>query len=120
YTGAAAVSGLAGAFFLDRFERRSALIFCAIGLSLGTLAGAFAWDLNSLVAARVLAGLFGGPASSISLAIIADVIPPERRGRAMGAAMGAFSAASVLGVPAGLELARLGGWRLPFFVVAGC
>jgi predicted MFS family arabinose efflux permease len=33
--------------------------------------------------------------------------------------MGAFAAASVLGVPAGLELARLGGWRTPFFAVAG-
>ena len=32
--------------------------------------------------------------------------------------MGAFSVASVLGVPAGLELARLGGWRMPFFAVA--
>jgi predicted MFS family arabinose efflux permease len=37
----------------------------------------------------------------------------------MGKVMGAFSAASVLGVPAGLELARLGGWRAPFFSVAG-
>jgi predicted MFS family arabinose efflux permease len=33
--------------------------------------------------------------------------------------MGAFSVASVLGVPLGLELARRGGWRLPFFAVAG-
>jgi hypothetical protein len=32
----------------------------------------------------------------------------------MGAVMGAFSLASVLGVPASLELARLGGWRFPF------
>jgi predicted MFS family arabinose efflux permease len=37
----------------------------------------------------------------------------------MGAVMGAFSLAAVLGVPIGLELARLGGWRLPFFAVAG-
>lgn len=118
YTGAAAVSGVVGAFFLDRFERRRVLTFCAVGLSLGTLSGAFAWDLNSLIAARVLAGLFGGPATSIALAIIADVIPAERRGRAMGAVMGAFSAASVLGVPAGLQLATWGGWRLPFFAVA--
>jgi predicted MFS family arabinose efflux permease len=36
----------------------------------------------------------------------------------MGVVMGAFSAASVLGVPAGLELARMGGWRVPFFAVA--
>jgi predicted MFS family arabinose efflux permease len=33
--------------------------------------------------------------------------------------MSAFSVASVLGVPAGLELGRIGGWRLPFFAVAG-
>ena len=44
--------------------------------------------------------------------------PPARRGRAMGAVMGAFSVASVLGVPLGLRLARLGGWRLPFLAVA--
>ena len=37
----------------------------------------------------------------------------------MGAVMGAFSLASIFGVPAGLELARLGGWRLPFFAVGG-
>src|SRR5437870_3648964 len=36
----------------------------------------------------------------------------------LGAVMGAFSVSAVLGVPAGLELARWGGWRLPFFSVA--
>jgi predicted MFS family arabinose efflux permease len=36
----------------------------------------------------------------------------------MGKVMGAFSVASVVGVPAGLELARLG-WQVPFFVIAG-
>lgn len=119
YTAAAAVSGLAGALFLDRFDRRSALGVAMLGLVLGTLAGGFATSLSTLIAARIIAGLFGGPATSISLSIIADVIPPERRGRALGAVMGAFSVASVLGVPAGLELARHGGWRLPFFAVAG-
>lgn len=118
YTAAAAVSGIAGAFFLDRFDRKSALIVSMLGLVLGTAAGAFATDLPTLVAARVVAGVFGGPATSVALSVISDVIPAERRGRAMGSVMGAFSAASVLGVPLGLELARLGGWRTPFFGVA--
>lgn len=118
YTAAASVSGLAGAFFLDRFDRRKALGVAMMGLVLGTLAGAFAQGLASLMAARIVAGAFGGPATSLSYSIIADVIPPERRGRAMGAVMGAFSLASILGVPAGLELARQGGWKLPFIAVA--
>jgi predicted MFS family arabinose efflux permease len=118
YTLAAAFSGLAGSFFLDRFDRRKALAVAMLGLGLGTAAGGLAWDLPSLLAARVLAGLFGGPATSLSFSIIADVIPSERRGKAMGAVMGAFSVASIAGIPAGLRLARIGGWRLPFFGTA--
>jgi predicted MFS family arabinose efflux permease len=118
YTAAAAVSGIAVSRFLDRFDRRPALALTMLGLVIATAVGGFAQGLPSLVAARVLAGMFGGPATSLSLSIIADVIPPDRRGRALGTVMGAFSAASVLGLPASLELARLGSWRTPFFAVA--
>ena len=118
YTAAAALAGIGTALFLERFDRRSALAVAMFGLVVGTLAGSFATGLRSLVAARVVAGMFGGPATSLAFSIIADTIPPERRGKAMGAVMGAFSVASILGVPAGLELARVGGWRLPFIAVA--
>lgn len=117
YTAAAAVAGIAGAFFLDRFDRRKALAVALVGLALATASGALATGLGSLLAARLLAGAFGGPATAIALAIVTDVVPTERRGRAMGAVSGAFAIASVLGVPAGLELARVGGWRLPFLAV---
>ncbi|WP_438002068.1 MFS transporter [Sorangium sp. So ce185] len=119
YTAAAALSGVAGAFFLDRFDRRSALAVAMLGLVVATAAGGLATGLSTLLAARVLAGAFGGPAAAISLSIVADVIPPERRGKAMGVVMGAYSFAAVLGVPAGLELARRGGFQVPFFAVAG-
>src|SRR5690606_24081622 len=118
YTAAAAVVGLLAASFLDRFDRRQALLVAMLGLVLGTLAGGFATGLASMLAARVLAGVFGGPATSIAMSILSDAVPPERRGRAVGKVMGAFSVASVVGVPAGLELARLGGWQMPFFVLA--
>ncbi len=118
YTLSAALAGVAGAFFLDRFDRRRALAVALAGLVLGTLAGGFAIGLGTLLAARVVAGAFGGPATALSIAIITDSVSPDRRGRALGAVMSAFSVASVLGVPAGLELARLGGWRAPFFTVA--
>jgi predicted MFS family arabinose efflux permease len=117
YTAAACVTGLAGAFVLDRFDRRSALGVAMAGLVAGTLLGGAATSLGTLLLARVIAGAFGGPATSIALSIISDRVPPERRGKAMGAVMGAFSIASVLGVPAGLKLARIGGWRMPFFSV---
>jgi predicted MFS family arabinose efflux permease len=118
YTFSAALSGLIGAFILDRFDRKRALIFCLVGLLVGTAAGGFAWDFHSLVGTRILAGFFGGPASALVLSIISDIIPPARRGKALGLVMASFSLASIFGIPAGLEMARLGGWRTPFFGVA--
>jgi predicted MFS family arabinose efflux permease len=118
YTLAAAAAGLLGSLFLDRFDRRSALAVAMGGLALGTFAGGFARGLPSLLFARVLAGLFGGPATSLSLSIVADAVPAERRGKALGAVMGALSVAAVVGVPASLKLAEWAGWRAPFFAVA--
>lgn len=118
YTLAAAAAGLVGSLFLDRFDRRSALAVAMAGLALGTFAGGLARDLPSLLAARVLAGLFGGPATSLALSIVADAVPVQRRGKALGAVMGALSAAAVVGVPTSLKLSEWAGWRAPFFAVA--
>jgi predicted MFS family arabinose efflux permease len=119
YGQAAAISGFLGSFFLDRFDRRKVLAVAMLGLVAGTLAGGLAHDLRTLTLARVIAGAFGGPATSIAYAIIADVIPPARRGKAMGSVMGAFSVAQVLGVPAALLVSDRFGWWMPFFAVAG-
>src|SRR5688572_15137825 len=64
YTYSAAVVGFLGSFVLDRFDRRTALTAALAGLGLATAAGALATDLDTLMAARAVAGLFGGPATS--------------------------------------------------------
>ena len=119
YTASAAVAGIIGTLFLDRFDRRLALFVAMLGLVTGTLAGGFATGMSSMLATRILAGAFGGPATALSLSILTDKIPPARRGKALGAVMGSFAIASVIGVPAGLALSHLGSWRTPFFAVAG-
>jgi predicted MFS family arabinose efflux permease len=118
YTAAAAVAGVAGSFFLDRFDRRKALAVAMFGLVVGTALAGLSWNLHTLIGARVIAGLFGGPATALSLAVVADIVPKERRGRAMSTVMSAFSLASIAGVPLSLEIANIGGWRAPFYCVA--
>jgi predicted MFS family arabinose efflux permease len=122
YTFAASLTGLVAALFLDNYCRKTVMMIALAGLLIATAMGALAWDLPSLIAARVLAGIFGGPLSATAMAMIADFIPAERRGAAIGKVMGAFAAASVLGVPFGLELAEWFSWRAPFFVLSvfGC
>jgi predicted MFS family arabinose efflux permease len=119
YTATAALAGLVGTLFLDKFDRRNALFVAMVGLVAGTVAGGFATGLGTMLMARVVAGAFGGPATALTLSILTDQIAPARRGRAFGIVMGSFSVASVVGVPLGLKLAELGGWRTTFFSVAG-
>lgn len=117
YTLSAAAAGLAGALMLDRFDRRPALILMLCGLGMATLATALVTNAAQLYAARALAGGFGGLASALSFAIVADRIPPRRRGRAVAGMMSGFTLASMIGVPLGLELARMGNWHTPFLAV---
>jgi len=72
-----------------------------------------------LVAARAIAGMFGGVTGAVVLAIVGDVIPEFRRGEAMGMVMSAFSVASIFGVPMGLVLASNFNWHVPFYFIAG-
>lgn len=115
---AAALTGFAGGFVLDRFDRKHALLALYFGFGLATLACALAPNYHALLFARFAAGACGGVASSVVTAMVGDVIPPARRGRAMGNVMVAFPIASVLGVPLGLLLAEKFGWHAPFFLIA--
>ncbi len=117
---AAAVSGFIGGFYMDRFDRKRALLTLYAGFGLATFACGLAPTHHWLMAARLAAGAFGGLAGSMVTAMVGDVVPPHRRGRAMSWVSAAFPVASVLGVPLGLILAGRYGWHAPFFLLAGC
>jgi predicted MFS family arabinose efflux permease len=119
YAIAAGISGVAAGFFLDRFDRKTALLWLFLGFGIGTLMCALAPTYRLLVAARAIAGTFGGVTGAVILAIVGDVIPEQRRGEAMGLVMSAFSVASIFGVPLGLVLASTFNWHVPFYVIAG-
>lgn len=117
YTFSAGISGFLAAFFVDGYGRKKVLMFAYAGFLIGTLFCALAPAYEFLLASRVVAGLFGGLIAAQVLSIVADLVPYERRGAAMGMVMAAFSAASVFGVPFGLYIANLFNWHAPFFFV---
>src|SRR5687767_3126976 len=121
YSISAFFSGLVIATFIDRFDRKKPLVIAYIGFMLGTIACGFAPNFGLLLAARIIAGLFGGIIGAQVFAIVADMFSYERRGRAMGIVMGGFAAASILGVPISLYLTNLfkHNWHIPFLVIGG-
>lgn len=117
YALTAGVSSFVSAFFVDKFDRKKVLLFAYAGFVIGTFSCALAPNYEFLVAARVLAGLFGGMIGAQVLAVVADTFEYERRARAMGILMTSFSLASVAGVPTGLWLAARFSWHVPFLAI---
>jgi MFS transporter, DHA1 family, inner membrane transport protein len=119
YSLSAFLSGLIIAMFIDRFDRKKFLLFAYVGFVAGTIACGFAGSYGLLLAARIIAGLFGGIIGAQVLSIVSDMFTYERRGRAMGAVMGGFAAASILGVPISLYLTNIfkQDWHVPFLLI---
>jgi predicted MFS family arabinose efflux permease len=122
YTIAAGLAGLVASSLVDRFGRKAAFLGLDAGFLIGTFLCGLAPTYATLVLARVLTGAFGGILGGLALAIIGDVFPEERRGRATGALMSGFALASVAGVPFGLYLGTHFGWHVPFILlgIVGC
>lgn len=114
YSIAAGVVGLLGAPFIDRFDRRTLLLYVYAGFAVATLLCGLAPDAHVLLMARAVGGAFGGISGSLCLTIVSDVVPPARRASGIGIVMTAFAVAAAIGVPVGLQLAQSFGWRAPF------
>ncbi|MES2386884.1 MAG: MFS transporter [Bacteroidota bacterium] len=120
YSFSAGISGFLAAFWLDRFDRKTAMQILFTGFLIGTFACGYANNYILLTAARIFTGAFAGVMGALVISIIGDAIPYERRGTAMGILMTSFSAASALGIPMGLRLAnKFDMWQAPFLVLAG-
>lgn len=120
YTFSAAISGLLAATYVDRFDRRKLVLGLYALFIIATLSCGLAQTYPQLLLARALAGAFGGILGAMVQTMVADLIPFERRGKAMGTIMAAFSLSTVAGVPLGLLLANnlpSLGWRAPFFFI---
>lgn len=120
YTFSAAASSLLAATYIDRFDRRKLMLTLYALFIAATLCCGLAPNYAALLTARALAGAFGGILSAMTQTMIADVVPFERRGQAMGTVMASFSLSTVAGVPLGLFLANhsaMLGWRAPFFFI---
>jgi len=118
YAFSAGASGLLTAGFADRFDRKKLLLFFYSGFIIGTFFCSFANDYWTLVAARIVTGLFGGVIGSISMAIITDIFTLQQRGRVMGFVQMGFGASQVLGIPIGLYIANNWGWHSAFLWIA--
>src|SRR5436190_2277522 len=117
YAFSAFAASMTASFLVDRFDRKHTILVAFSGLIIGTLGCGLANSYATLMASRIVAGLFGGLISAQALAIVGDTFPYERRGRATGLLMAGFVMATIIGVPAGLYIANKTNWQIPFICI---
>ncbi|WP_267899776.1 MFS transporter [Amnibacterium setariae] len=101
-----------------RVPRRLLLMALLAVLVLGGVASAAAPSYGVLLAARAFTAIAQAVYWAIAMPVAATLVPPERRGRAVGLVSAGSSLAVLLGVPLGTWIGQVAGWRASFLGTA--
>jgi MFS family permease len=95
----------------DLHGRVPVLVASLVLFAIGSLVTALAYDLTSMVGGRFLQGVGAGGLVPATLALVADLYPPERRGVPLGIVSGVQELGSVLGPLFGAVVLAFATWR---------
>ncbi len=116
YLVANAIIVSASAYFAKRIGRTLFFQICLGLFTASSMACGFAWNLESLLAFRVMQGLGGGGMVPAALSILASAFPPARRGQAFAMYGLAVVVAPVVGPTLGGWLSDSYSWHWCFLV----
>ncbi len=116
YTLAYAVLLLTGAALGDRFGRRRMFMAGMALFTVSSAAAALAPSADLLIASRALQGAGAAIATPLTLTLLADAFPSEKRGLALGVWSGISGIAVALGPLVGGGVIQLASWHWIFWI----
>lgn len=102
----------------DRYGKRPVITFSMVFFTIGTALCGLGLGLFDLALYRAVTGVFAASVMPISLALIGDVVPMERRQQAIGTFMGIAFLGQGLSMAVGGSIAYFVSWRGVFFTYA--
>ncbi|MBF9034075.1 MFS transporter [Rhodobacterales bacterium HKCCE2091] len=108
----APISGKLGDLYGRKVVLQGAILIFLVGAALCGLAG----TMGMLIAGRAVQGGAAGAIIVLSMAVVADVLPPRERGRAQGLLGAAFGVSTVIGPLLGGFLVEALSWHWIFLV----
>lgn len=100
----------------DRVGRRPALAGGVIAFGAASAAAAAAPSMGVLIALRVAQAVAGAVTVPNAVALVRELLPPDRRGRGFGSLSAAIGLGAAAGLPLGGVLVGAAGWPAIFLV----
>lgn len=112
------VGGPVLTFGLLKLSRKNALLILVgvyvVGQSLGALASGY----EMMFVARIVTGVASSAFFGVALAVCAELVGPDLRGRASSIVLGGLMVGTVLGLPLATLIGQHAGWRVSFWSIA--
>jgi EmrB/QacA subfamily drug resistance transporter len=100
----------------DLFGRKPMLLVGMAGFMAASALCGLSQSMIQLILFRAIQGLFAGFLFGTVFGVVADLYPPQRRGKIQGLFGGVWGVASILGPPTGGLLTDNVGWRWVFYI----
>jgi EmrB/QacA subfamily drug resistance transporter len=111
-----AVLLLTGAALGDRYGRKRAFVSGIALFTISSAAAALAPTIGLLILARAIQGVGAAIVTPLTLTLLADAFPPERRGVAIGVWSGISGVAVALGPLVGGAVVQAASWHWIFWI----
>ncbi len=100
----------------DTIGRKPVILTGVALFLLGSILGALAWNMTSLIVFRVIQGLGAGAAAPMAMTIVGDIYTVEERALVQGYIASVWAMSSVIGPALGGIFAQFASWRWIFLV----
>ena len=100
----------------DRWGRRRTYLIGIVAFTVGSGLCAIARTMMEFIGARAIQGIGAGAVATLPFVLLGVVYPPNKRGRALGAASSAWAVASVAGPLLGTLIVTHVSWRWAFLI----
>ncbi|HSK32270.1 MAG TPA: MFS transporter [Propionicimonas sp.] len=100
----------------DTIGRKPVILAGVALFLLGSILGALAWNMTSLIVFRVIQGLGAGAAAPMSMTIVGDIYTVEERALVQGYIASVWAVSSVVGPALGGIFSQFASWRWIFIV----
>jgi EmrB/QacA subfamily drug resistance transporter len=100
----------------DQWGRRRTYLIGIVTFTVGSALCAIAHTMMQFIGARAIQGIGAGAVATLPFVLLGVVYPPNKRGRALGAASSAWAIASVAGPLLGTLIVTHVSWRWAFLI----